>query len=649
MTPLALMAIASAAATNTVAEADSLYGFESMLNEIVVTGTRAPKLLKDTPVQTMLITSKEIERSDATDIQDLLLQQMPGVEFTYAMNQQTHFNIGGFGGQGVLFLVDGERLAGETMDDVDFSRIAMNGVERIEIVRGASSALYGSNAAGGIINIITKEGRKNWGVDVSGRYGRHNEQRYTLSARAKGKHVRNNLDASFSRIDTYDVHSAPDPATRVVTSIYGNKVWDIRDRLTVSPVDGLDISARAGFYFKEIPRIIDTPERYRDFTGGLKADWIISAADRLEVSYSFDQYDKSSYMMLTGTDVKNYRDVLNTVRGVYNHTFGRGDVLTLGADYRYDWLDNTKIENGAKHESNTDVFAQYDWNIDHKWEVVGAVRYDYFSSGNLSRVTPKLSARYKIHDNMNLRLAYGMGFRTPTLKERYYNFDMAGIWIVVGNPYLRPETSHNVNASFDWTKGAYNATATAYYNNVENKIATGLPYYQPGDSRQLYLDYLNLADYSVAGFDITLQGRWNNGLSAKISYAFTHENFPKDKDGNTANNQYIPMREHTLTAHADWTRNFTDDYSLTVGINGRVLSGVTNREYKDYYDISKGTTDVHYPAYTMWKLSVSQTFWDTVKLTLSADNLFNYRPKYYYLNAPLTDGIFLRAGMSVSL
>jgi outer membrane receptor for ferrienterochelin and colicins len=132
-------------------------GLDSMyyLNDVVVTGTRTPKLLKDTPIQTRLITSADIEKVDATNAEDLLQQEMPGVEFSYAMNQLKHMNLCGFGGQGILFLVDGERLAGETMDDVDFTRLNMANVERIEIVKGAASALYGSNAGGGVINIMS--------------------------------------------------------------------------------------------------------------------------------------------------------------------------------------------------------------------------------------------------------------------------------------------------------------------------------------------------------------------------------------------------------------------------------------------------------------------------------------------------------------
>lgn len=149
MTPIAMFPIMAALSLPMPKEEfkDSVFSI-SKAGEVVVTATRTPKLLKNTPVQTRVISRRDIERIDATNIQDLLTQTMPGAEFTYAMNQQTHLNFSGFGGQGLLFLVDGERMAGETMDDVDFSRITLENVERIEIVRGAASALYGSNAVG---------------------------------------------------------------------------------------------------------------------------------------------------------------------------------------------------------------------------------------------------------------------------------------------------------------------------------------------------------------------------------------------------------------------------------------------------------------------------------------------------------------------
>ncbi|EJW94473.1 protein containing TonB-dependent receptor, plug domain protein, partial [gut metagenome] len=122
----------------------------TILDQVVVTGTRTPKLLKDAPIVTRVISESDIKRMDATNIGDLLQTELPGIEFSYSMNQQTSLNMSGFGGNSVLFLVDGERLAGETLDNVDYSRLNMDNVQRIEIVKGAASSLYGSNAVGGV-------------------------------------------------------------------------------------------------------------------------------------------------------------------------------------------------------------------------------------------------------------------------------------------------------------------------------------------------------------------------------------------------------------------------------------------------------------------------------------------------------------------
>ena len=267
---------------------DSIARSEFSLDDFVVTGTRVPKLLKDAPVQTRLITRKDIERSDASNIDDLLQQELPSAEFSYAMNQQVHMNIGGFGGQSVLFLVDGERLAGETMDDVDFSRIPMRDVERIEIVRGASSALYGSNAAGGVVNIITRRARHPWQVTAEARIGKHLNQRYGFGVSASGKRVANTLSASYQSIKNYNVSSDPDPVGRVVSTIYGHRTLNVADRFSYAPVDGLDLSARAGYFFRQIPRSIDSPERYRDYSAGPTVVFIrpVRQVDILQIAAS---------------------------------------------------------------------------------------------------------------------------------------------------------------------------------------------------------------------------------------------------------------------------------------------------------------------------------------------------------------------------
>lgn len=635
-------------ATAQEASPDTIYR-QFALDEVVVTGTRTPKFLKDSPIQTRVINAKDIARQDATNVQDLLQQELPGVEFSYAMNQQTHLNFSGFGGQGVLFLVDGERLAGETMDDVDFTRLNMDNVERIEIVKGAASALYGSNATGGVINIITKRNRQPWTLNMNARYAKHNEQRYGISYGFNRRHWGNLLTANFNSTDNYDVHSAANPLTRIISTVYGDRTMNLKEQLVWSPADNFHLTGRAGYFFRETVRSADQPERYRDFSGGLRMDWNISERDELHASYAFDQYDKSDYQRITRLDVRDYSNVQNSIRMLYNHSLNNGDMLTIGADYMHDYLYNTNLDGETRKQDTWDVFAQYDWRIADNWEVVGALRYDYFSDRKESHLTPKFNICYRPLRNLALRAGYGMGFRAPTLKEKYYNFDMSGIWIVEGNADLKSEVSHNFNLSAEYTKGHYNFTASVYYNKVKNKLATSAPYFKSATDRLPYLPYSNLDDYSVCGGEIGAQAKWSNGFGARLTYAYTKEQLPKDKNGNTINNQYIPAREHALNARIDYDRQISKLYGLNIGLQGRVLSGVENVEYKDYYDVSKGTIRIKYPAYSIWKLSLTQRIGKALKVNAALDNILGYKPKYYYLNSPITDGVTFQIGMSVDI
>lgn len=627
---------------------DSIYKCVEM-EQVVVTGTRTPKLLANTPVLTKLITASDIAKADATNLRDLLQQVLPGVEFSYAMNQQVHMNFSGFGGQSMLILVDGERLAGETMDDVDFSRLCMDNVDHIEIVKGAASALYGSNAAGGVINIITKNGIRPFALNLNARLGRHHEQRYGLSWQQGASRWSNLLTVNRNRSDNYDVHNGDNPVTRVVATIYGDATWNFKEQLSYRPSEKLSLTGRAGYFYRQLVRTSETPERYRDFSGGLRGIWKPDTHNSLDLSYAFDQYDKSDYQRITRLDIRDYSNVQNSLRLLYNHTFGSDDVLSLGADYMHDYLFNTNLEDRTRRQDSFDAFAQYDWNVSRQWEAVGALRYDYFSDGRISRLTPKVSVRYQPVRNLNFRASYGMGFRAPTLKEKYYNFDMAGIWIVEGNPALKPEVSHNFNLSADYTHRHYNFTLAAYYNRIRDKIATGAPFYKNPSDRIPHLPYLNLDDYSVSGGEATAQARWPNGLTARLSYAYTHERLPKDKNSNAVNNQYIPARKHSMTGHIDWDRQFSTAYGLNIGLDSRFLSAVDNQEFVDYYDISKGIRTIHYPAYALFKLSLVQRIGKAVKASVILDNLFNYKPEYYYLNCPLTDGTNLMVGLSVDV
>ena len=101
--------------------------------------------------------------------------------------------------------------------------------------------------------------------------------------------------------------------------------------------------------------------------------------------------------------------------------------------------------------------------------------------------------------------------------------------------------------------------------------------------------------------------------------------------------------------HADWDHTFNKWYGLNIALDGKFASGVDNVEYANYYDISQGTVSVSYPAYTLWKLLLSNRIGKAAKLNVTLDNIFNYKPKYYYLNAPLTDGINVMIGVAIDI
>ena len=572
------------------------------LDQVVVTGTRTPKLLKDVPIVTRVISELDIRRTDATHIGDLLQTELPGIEFSYSMNQQTSLNMSGFGGNSVLFLVDGERLAGETLDNVDYNRLNMDNVRRIEIVKGAASSLYGSNAVGGVVNIISRESEEPWSVNLNGRYGAHDEQRYGGSVGFNRGRFNSLTNVQYTSIDAIDLSKGTDNAeVGDYSTIYGHSTLNVKERLVFMATDNLKFTARAGYFFRERNSSESLEDRYRSFTGGLKGNYAITGKDDLELSYAFDQYDKSDYLVLTDRDVRDYSNVQHTVRTLYNHTFAGKHILTAGGDYMHDYLMSYQFEGNGSHTQHTaDAFAQFDWNPHKKFNLIAGLRFDWFSEAKLTHLSPKLGLMYKA-GNCSLRGSYAGGFRAPTLKEMYMNFYMGNIFMIYGNPGLKPESNQALDGQV----------------------------------------YTNMSRLQVAGVDANASGRYPCGISWRLSYAYTHEHIKKGEP------MLSSTRPHAATARVAYDKDWKN-YGLSVALSGRWLSKVTTDVYTEITSYEE-TERQTYPGYTMWKLSLTQRVGRGVNVTLAADNLFNYRPDYYYSNSPGTTGTTCSVGLSLDI
>ena len=608
----------------------------TMMDQVVVTATRTPKLLKDVPIVTRVISEADIKQVDATHIGDLLQSELPGIEFSYSMNQQVSLNMSGFGGNSVLFLVDGERLAGETLDNVDYSRLNMDNVGRIEIVKGAVSSLYGSNAIGGVVNIISRESREPWSVNLNGRYGAHNEQRYGGSVGFNQGRFNSMTNVQYTSIDAIDLSKGTDNAeVGDYSTIFGNSSLNIKERLVVTAAEGLKFTARAGYFYRERDASESIKDRYRSFSGGLKGNWAISPSDDLELSYAFDQYDKSDYLVPTSRDVRDYSNVQHTLRTLYNHTFSGKHILTVGGDYMRDYLMSYQFTDNGSHTQHTaDAFAQFDWNPHRRFNLIAGLRFDHFSAASLSHLSPMLGVMYKA-ENCSLRASYAGGFRAPTLKEMYMDFYMGNIFMIYGNPELKAETSHNFSLSAEYLKGQHSFTVTGFYNLVDSRITT--VWNQELDGQV----YTNMSPLQVAGAEANATGRYPCGISWRVSYAYTREMIERGQP------LLSSTRPHAATARLAYDKTWKN-YGLSIALSGRWLSAVTCDVYTELTSYEQ-TVRQTYPGYTIWKLSLAQHLWRGMDLTLAVDNLFNYRPDYYYSNSPTTIGTTGSVGLSLNL
>ena len=592
------------------------------IETVVVTATRTPKLLKDTPVVTRVITSTDIERSAKPDIGTLLEQQMPGVEFSLGMAQNPQINMSGFGGGGILFLLDGERLAGETLDNPDYSRLNLQNAERVEIVKGAASSLYGSNATGGVVNIISARPKEGTHLRLNGRYGTHSLQSYGALATYSKRKFSNSLDARFDSQGEIQF-----PRRGDFSKAYATHSWNLRDRATFSFNEDASISARAGYYWRERKSSLVSYDRYSDISAGLSGRWKDFTA-----KYSFDAYDKYDYELETKEQVRDYRNRQNSVHLQYSHEFGNTGTLTAGGDWIDDYLMSYEFGGGSHSQTNLDTYLQWDWHpYKHLWLVPG-LRYDWFSASRANRVSPKLSLLWRPgKGNCALRFNYAEGFRAPNLKELYMDFDMAGIFNIYGNPDLKSETSHNISLSAEYLKGSRSLTVMAFHNIVDNRIS-----YLWNESL-MGQQYLNIRRVQISGIDVSLMKSFDFGLTINGEYLFTHERYTK---GDIRAN---PTRPHALTLKADYTHLWKKDWRFSATANFKWMSAVTGDIMSMFSDVALRTQ--RYPAYSLLGLNLSQKFPKNFTLGLTIDNLLNYIPDYYYYNSPLTTGI----GGSISL
>lgn len=601
------------------------------LNEVVITGSLTEKPLKEVPVLTRVISQKEIQALNPMSIETLLQYELPGLQIGFnSMSQLPEITYQGMGGEYILFLIDGERVSGEGADhNVDFTRFNVDDIERIEIIKGSQSTIYGSNALGGVINIITKNADRPFTGNINARYAGSNGQKYTLSSGIRKDRLSSYTSLTWRTKDSYTIEDTEGKTTVVTspdgetvntgdpqyTTVYGYNIWDLTQKLGYTCNERLSTELKGSFYHNK--RDIRTGKNYQDFfidyTLSGKVKYLPAENQQITLSYLFDSYKKNKDYFKSGKTDTDYHNKTQTPRVDYTGTFG-AHTISAGFEGNLEYLKHYFMKDTSSVSMQTyALYLQEDWKVTERLNVVAGVRADYHRKYHL-HVTPKLSLMYTPWDFLTFRAGYSQGFRSPSLKELYQEYDMGGLgWMMLyGNPNLKPETSNQYALSAEFTKGGLNMSVSATHNRFKNRITLQSLNDGTSDSR-----YENAERARTTGIETIVRYRWAFGLTLTGSYAYT-DDYEEVEGLNTSS-----VRPHTATFSALFTRKF-GKIGTNLSLNGQWACPF------DRYSVNteqETVTRISYDARTICSMNAGVTLPRGVSLNVGVDNLLNYRDK----------------------
>jgi outer membrane receptor for ferrienterochelin and colicins len=440
------------------------------LDEMVVTGARREQRLADVVVTTEVISREVIEATGASDLASVLTEQT-GIQFQEGHPSGGGVMLQGLGSERVLVLLDGQPLNGRISGNFDLARIPTAMIDRVEVVKGPQSSLYGSEAMGGVVNVITRkppEGSWDGAVRILGGGSGRLDAGLSLDG-AMGP-----LGAALD-IGRRSVDRAPGQAEAAGTLA---ERQDASARLAWRA--GPDVELDGGVLLLDERQRWPTGSLYQfadntQASGRLGATWRLGAhhlRPAVHVSW-FDHLARQSAFErpVAGTgDQQTQR--LAKAELLYSGPV-LGVVLDAGVEARQERITSSdgRIEGGDRTLHGVEPYAQVDWSPG-RWSLVPGMRLSWSEQWG-TEVTPRLAVRYAPTEGLALRAAVGRGFRAPDFKELYLQFtnDAAG-YAVYGNPDLRPERSTNLSLGAEWTDTRLYGRVQGFWNDFRDFIET---------------------------------------------------------------------------------------------------------------------------------------------------------------------------------
>ena len=654
------------------------------INEVVVTGSRTARPIKMSPVTTQVLGGKALVDAGYSNLQQALQQETPGLNIQ-KVGFGNEISMQGLDARHVLFLMDGERMTGDMAGNLDYERFNLHAIDRVEIVKGASSTLYGSRAAGAVINLITKKTDKPLSIDAGIRYGQMNERNYKhpqpkdflymfeqnadrpnlqswVSAGFKAGKFTSQTDVWYSESDAFYMYQAENDkkvytkeanpflphdiivvsnAVRPPMGIEGKEHITVSQKLYYNP--NLSVLVYGSSFFMNTYDLIQdmTFSQARDWTAGTKVTYHVKDWFSVTGSLHADFYDRFKRHERIDKRQKDYESSIYQPRLTVTSNYFNGHSLILGMEHTSDELTSDRFSGNANHDlktralKETEYFLQDEWTINPRWMISAGIRTNFSKAFGFMGM-PKVAAKYSPDKHWSLRANYSMGYRSPSIKELFFNWDHLGMFMIRGNENMRPEKNNYFSLGAEYSNDRLFVSGTAYGNYFRDKIEGVWRIYD----MQYNFEYTNLSQQRLLGLEVL--ARWSvlDCLTLNGTYSFVDVSKNKGIQVNTTS-------PHAATASMDY-KYMKKNYRLNAvfsasymggkkfDVQDRVFVKEENKSYDAYFRCDL-------PQYVLCNLSVSQTFWNKVKLTLGMDNLFNYVPKTLgsgitMFNVPATAG-----------
>ncbi|HWV57250.1 MAG TPA: TonB-dependent receptor [Longimicrobiales bacterium] len=473
------------------------------LGDLVVTAARRVQRLRDVPVTTEVIGSAELRQSGAPDLAAVLVEQT-GMVIEGGHPIGTGVMLQGLGSERVLVLIDGQPYIGRLSGRLDLSRIPVWMVDRVEVVKGPQSTLYGSEAMGGVVNVITRAPDSDvWRGILSVTHGSHG--RLDLGGNVMGNAGALAFTADAGRRtmrlvsghvdDTGTLATRRDASTRVDwrlapylslsgagTLLTESQRW--KSGPFYSFADNTHWSARLGGEWRPAPHSV-TPTLY--------------ATEFRHLSRR-----ATGPQPVEGTGEEEVQRLVE-VELLYALDAGSASI-DAGLELRRESIRSDRVQGGNRVHRGAEPFVQVTW-AGSRWSLVPGVRLAWSDQWG-TYWTPRLAAMYRPTERLALRASVGRGYRAPDFKELFMEFLNIGpgfAYTVRGNPDLRPESSRNITASVEWAGDRLYLRGQAFHNRFVDFIETELK----GDSSGVDVhSYSNIDDGVTRGVEAEIGAAW---------------------------------------------------------------------------------------------------------------------------------------------